>query len=271
MKNYLKTILIVFLLIGIHSCQKEDESFVKEETFTESEISASDPVNNIPEDMKKQMELFTEQLKKGELPSDKALSGSIPSINIKYDANTQNVTGDLILNQTQKPTNAATQWLTFNFRGLNFFGGHPLFPNQAGTHVAIGLLGHASTYLSGVGLILGADARGAQYSTAYYESYWREGNHLDFMDANFNVSNHPPMYDPQSYRLILHVNHNGWTWFRILDGYNNIFMDRVRRYVNPNMDELLSSTGIFITGLKNYAYPNNSYELVLQNVNYGWF
>lgn len=279
MKNILKkSIAISLLLIAIMSCQKEEEPIIENTILNgilEKESSSFSKTDSTSthgfEEMKKQMELFTNDLKSKSILSNKITTRHIPRINIKYDANTQNVTGNFIRNYTRKPLGARTQWLTFRFRGLNFFGSHPLFPNQAGTHVAIGLFGHASDYVSGVGLILGAESRGANYSTAYYESYWRGGNHLDFMDPDFNLSNHPPLYDPQSYRLILHVNDSGWIWFRILNSSNNIVMDRVRRYVNPNMDELLSSTGIFILGLKNYAFPNNSYELVLENVRYGWF
>lgn len=265
-------LILVLNLVFFTSCES-DKDILEEES---SSVSKTDDVTDVNgyKALKEQMELFTDNLKKGSESSSRALSGSIPSVNIAYSGNTHNVTGNIILNQTAKPEGARTQWLTCNFTGYNFFGGHPLSPNQAGTHVAIGLFGQASSYLSGVGLILGADARGAQHSTAYYESYWEGGVHLDFSpshDYPFNLANHPPLYDLLFYRLIIHVNDNEWIWFRILDNNYNIVMDRVRRYENPNMEELLSSTGIFIQGIKNYPFPNNSYQLSLSNLNYGWF
>ncbi|WP_299253198.1 hypothetical protein [uncultured Aquimarina sp.] len=265
MKKSLIHIFFTFLITMMISCESES-NFPKED---EQSISLSN-TDNFSE-MKKQMEIFTENSKNNTYPSGKALSGSIPQIQIKYDPNTQNVSGNLILNTTQKPINAKTQWMTFKFTGQNFFGGHPIFPNFAGTHVAIGVLGHASNYISGVGAILGSESRGTDYPTAYYESYWNGGNHLDFMDDDFNPANHSRLFDAQEYSFILHANHNGWVWFRILDQNNNIVIDRVRKYVNPNMDELISSTGIFILGLKNYGFPNNHYQLNLKTINYGWF
>lgn len=270
----MKKVVLVFVLnlVFFTSCES-DKDVLEEESISVAKVDDTSSTEGF-EDMEKQMDLFTDNLKNKNKQAVRSLIGNIPNVNIVYSGTTQNVTGNLILNQTPKRPGTHTQWLTFDFTGFNFFGGHS--SNQAGTHVAIGLFGHASTYLSGVGLILGAEGRGAQYSTAYYESYWRTGNHLDFSptgndDYPFSLSNHPPLSDFQRYKLILHVNDNGWIWFRILDNNYNIVMDRVRRYVNPNLDELLSSTGIFIAGLKNYPFPNNSYQLSLSNVNYGWF
>ncbi|WP_405206500.1 hypothetical protein [Aquimarina sp. LLG6339-5] len=39
MKNYLRVITVLFLLIGIQSCEKEDNSFIEEQELLENEIS----------------------------------------------------------------------------------------------------------------------------------------------------------------------------------------------------------------------------------------